>query len=80
MADTALAKLIDGENDNVQLETVLKVLQQGLLTKRPPCMFARLGGPTGERLTRAAFAVLVKFSLSMDSFLKLSEKLVKAES
>ena len=51
-----------------------------MLTKRPPCIFARLGGQTGERLSRAAFAVLLKFSLSIDSFLKLSATLVAAES
>ena len=39
-------------------------------------MFARLGQKMGERLTKAAFAVLLKFSLNVDSFIKLSEKLV----
>ena len=51
------------------------MLQQGLLTKVPFCPFARLGGPTGERLARVAFAVLIKFSLNTEIFLSLSARL-----
>ena len=55
---------------------MLKVLQQGLLTKIPFCPYARLGGMIGERLARAAFAVLTKFSQNMESFMHLSVKLL----
>ena len=48
------------------------MLQAALLTRMP---FARLGGPNGERLARAAFAVLVKFSQNTQTFMQLSVKL-----
>ena len=37
------------------------------------CIFARLGGAWGLKLTRAAFSVLLKFSDNVDPFMKLLE-------
>jgi len=36
--------------------------------KKPPVIYARLGGPDGMRLSRAAFAVIIKFSDFCDAF------------
>ena len=41
--------------------------------KRPPCLFARLGGAWGMPLARAAFAVTLKHSDSVQGFAKLME-------
>lgn len=38
------------------------------MTKQPMCVFARLGGNDGANITRAAFAVIIKFSQSIDDF------------
>ena len=35
---------------------------------------ARIGGEQGARLTRAAFALMIKFSDNFDAFLKLLEE------
>ena len=40
--------------------------------KTPICNYAKLAGDDGLRLTKAAFGVLLKFSESIDSFLKFS--------
>ena len=58
---------------NAKVEMVMKVLHQGLLMKRPPCLFARLGGTWGMPLARAAFAVILKHSDSVTGFAKLME-------
>lgn len=42
------------------MKLTLEVLQQALLTKVPMCAFARLGGVDGYKISRAAFAVMVK--------------------
>jgi len=49
------------------------VLQQGLRTKQPMCIFAMLGGEQGAKLTRAAFSVILKFSDKIEVFTKLIE-------
>ena len=41
--------------------------------KRPPCLFARLGGTWGMPLARAAYAVILKHSDSVQGFAKLME-------
>ena len=56
---------------------VLQVLQQGLLRKKPPCVFARLSGQDGAKLTRAAFGTMLKFCDKIESFLKLTEDIAK---
>ena len=37
------------------------------------CVFARLGGEWGVKLTRAAFSVILKFADNVDAFMKLVE-------
>lgn len=49
----------------------MKVLQQGLVSKEP--MIARIGGDWGLKLTRACFAVMLKFSDNIEEFMKLTE-------
>ncbi|CDW82480.1 hect e3 ubiquitin [Stylonychia lemnae] len=49
-----------GKNDNV--DRLIAYLQQLLERKVPMVPYARLGGEDGMRLTRAAFAVMIKFS------------------
>ena len=51
----------------------IKLLQKALSTKVPMCPFANLGGRFGMRLTRAAFAALLKFSDSASTFYKFLE-------
>lgn len=51
----------------------LGVLQQGLATKQPMVPFARLGGPWGTKLSRAAFSAMLKFTDNFESFLRLAE-------
>lgn len=53
-------------------ELTFGVLQQSLLQKIPVCSFAKLGGDDGMRLAKSAFAVLLKFSESIQSFQNLS--------
>ena len=75
LEDAELRSVIDNENIKPQIELVLKVLQEGLLLGMPMHLrmaFGRLGGPKGERLARAAFAVLTKFSQNSKSFMILS--------
>ena len=56
------------ERRQPKVDRVLDILQKGLVTKNPPCLFARLGGEWGLPLTKAAFAVMIKFSASLDIF------------
>ena len=60
--DTLLINIIKMNNEDALAEKTLEVLQQSLLTKVPFCPFARLGAEAGMKLTRAAFAVMLKFS------------------
>lgn len=57
---------IISNDDSVKL--TLEVLHQALLQKQPMCMFARLGGEQGGTISRAAFALIVKFTDSVFSF------------
>ena len=43
------------------------------------CIFARLGGEWGPKLTRAAFGTLLKFSDSLEQFMKLAEEITAIE-
>jgi hypothetical protein len=43
-------------------------MQSILESKRPLVAFAKLGGTDGMRLSRAAFAVMIKFSEFFDDF------------
>ena len=61
-----LYKNIIDNDESVKL--TLDVLHQALLQKQPMCMFARLGGEQGARISRAAFALIIKFTDSMIPF------------
>ena len=76
--DSLINAIIDSEKSDPKIETAIGVLQQGLVTKQPPCFFARVGGPWGMRLTRAAFALMIKFSSNVDQITKLVEDCIRA--
>jgi len=59
MEDKLFKSIVDNE-DSVKL--ILQVLHQSLLQKVPMCAFARLGGEDGATISRAAFAVIIKFT------------------
>ena len=73
LSDSLFGAIIDIEKSNEKVEITVNVLQQGLLTKRPACLIARLGGTWGMPLTRAAFAAMLKFSSDLTLFTKLME-------
>ena len=60
--DTLLTNIIKCDGADAHTDKTIQVLQEGLLTKIPFCPFARLGADAGMKLTRAAFAVMLKFS------------------
>ena len=43
------------------------------------CIFARLGGEWGPKLSRAAFGILLKFSDNLEQFMKLAEEINAVE-
>ena len=55
-----------GQNENV--DRVIQYLQQFLERKIPMVPHARLSGEDGMRLSRAAFAVMIKFSEFFEEF------------
>jgi hypothetical protein len=71
LREDTLLRDVMSNNDSVKL--TLDVLHQALLTKVPMCAFARLGGDEGSRITRAAFAVILKFSDSIKEFEDLKQ-------
>ena len=79
-ADTLINAVLEVSPDGgvPKVEMVINCLQQALLIKRPPCLFARLGGAWGLPLTRAALAVMLKHSDSVQSFAKLMEDVDRA--
>jgi len=56
------------ESKDERTDRVIKQLQQILEKKIPFVPYARLGGPDGMRLSRAAFAVMIKFSEFFEDF------------
>ena len=66
------AIIIDGEDDEV--DYVIGLLQAALEQRRPPVTYARLGGMNGLKLSRAAFAVMLKFSDVLDDFVALKDE------
>ena len=63
--DQFLSDIISG-SDSVSL--ALQVLHQALLTKIPMCAFARIGGESGMQISRAAYAVILKFTEKIFNF------------
>lgn len=56
------------------VDKVIQHLQQLLERKTPLVAFARLSGEDGMRLSRAAFAVMIKFSELFDDFAALVDE------
>ena len=56
------------------VDKVIQHLQQLLERKMPLVAFARLSGEDGMRLSRAAFAVMLKFSELFDDFAALVDE------
>ena len=75
--DTLLQAVLDPTKSQPKIEMALKVLQQGLRTKQPMCMFAMLGAEQGAKLTRTAFSVILKFSDNVQDFLGLVDAIGK---
>jgi hypothetical protein len=53
---------------NKDIDATIDAMQKKLMKQRAKYPFISLGGPDGMRLARAAFAVTVKFSDSLDEF------------
>ena len=56
-------------HDAVKL--TLEVLHQSVLQKVPMCAFARVGGDDGARISRAAFAIMLKFTENIAEMTRL---------
>ncbi len=65
--EVLIAVLDKGKNQAVDL--MLEYLQKQLERKIPMVPYARLGGPNGLSLTRAAFSLILKFSEYFEDFL-----------
>ena len=65
-SDTLLIEILDSTKSQQKVQTVLSLLQQDLATKIPD--FTNLAEEEGMRLTRAAFAVMLKFTDSLAPF------------
>ena len=61
-----------GETVDGSIEIAIEILQLGLTSKKM-AMHARLGGPQGLKLNRAAFACIIKFSCQINTFLQFAE-------
>lgn len=67
-----MAIIFKGKNEFV--DKVLTNLQQILERKIPMVPYARLSGEDGLRLSRAAFAVMIKFSEFYEEFINLVDE------
>ena len=67
-SDKLFIEILDSTQSSQKVQTVIDLLQQYLRTKKPICVFASVGAEQGMRLTRAAFAVILKFSDSLGPF------------
>lgn len=70
--DTLDAIIHQGKDQDTDL--AIMHLQRILETRIPMVPFARLGGADGLRMSRAAFAVMVKFSDLLDDFRSLVDQ------
>lgn len=67
-SDQLYSEIVDSSMTSAKVQTSIDLLQKYLSTKQPVCVFANLGGENGMRLSRSAFAVLLKFSDSLPAF------------
>lgn len=73
--DERLLSAIQNEKEDEDVDIVVNVLQHTLQTKRPFVMHARIGGADGMKISRCAFATMVKFSNKIVAFTKLRDEL-----
>ena len=76
-SDKLFIEILDSTQSSQKVQTVIDLLQQYLRTKKPICVFASVGAEQGMRLTRAAFAVILKFSDSLGLFQDLIREIDK---
>lgn len=73
--DDKIVQSIIYKGNNESVDRVITYLQQFLERKIPMVAYARLSGEDGMRLSRAAFAVMIKFSEFFDEFHNLVDEL-----
>ena len=69
--DDTILKAILKEGNDIDTDLTIRLFQKMLETRRPMITYARLGGLDGLRMTRAAFAVMIKFSDLLEDFIAL---------
>ena len=72
--DRVLNSIVQTDSDK-HTEKLLKCLQRALETQRPPLPLARVAGANGLRMTRAAFALLIKFSDMLEDLISLTDQI-----
>ena len=72
-ADDDLIDQILHQGKEEDTDEVLRLIQRIVETKIPMIPYARLGGANGLRMTRAAFAVMRKFSDLLEDFMALAD-------
>lgn len=71
--DKLLMSVIN-EGKDAKVDKVITYLQQFLERKVPFVPYARLGGADGMRLSRASFAVMIKFSEFFEDFIAMVDE------
>ncbi len=66
-----LNSIIDSKKSKPAIEETIKGLQLGLENKNKAVSLAKLGSTQGLELTRAAFAVILKFTDGLEAFKRL---------
>ncbi|CDW73494.1 UNKNOWN [Stylonychia lemnae] len=73
--DDNIVQSIINKGKNESVDRLITYLQQFLERKIPMVAYARLSGEDGMRLSRAAFAVMIKFSEFFDEFNQLVDEI-----
>ena len=71
--DQFLLDVFEGTEAQEKIQNTVNILQHCLCTVQPACLHANLGGEQGLKLSRAAFAVLLKFTDNIKEFEALIE-------
>ena len=71
LEDENILEAIIDEGKNSDVDCIIQVLQKQLQTRIPMVPFSRTGGANGLSMTRAAYAVMIKFSDLQDEFTQL---------
>ena len=69
--DDKILKAIIHSGSDASTDSLIACLQRSLETKIPMVPFARGGGPNGLKMTRSAFALLIKFSDMLEDFVSV---------